>query len=379
MKKRFYINKNLVYVAILVVTLFFRLKINLKISELLEFQNYSKYEINYYFLTIISKLFLFIPYLFNKKDNLLYFKKESLKITLAKKDCNIKIVNRKNIIKIQIFFLLFSCSFLNFFSLNIFQTPDFFFFEPEKSKFRYNEENYSIILFILFQFIFDIKFYNFQYFSIFILLFILIIKNILNVYKYKEDFVHNLKVNSSIIIFQSLFSLSLIIMKYLNTFYYMDMYLIIFISDGILYLIFTCIYEYFLKGNFLKYLDFSSPYLIYYFYFVIINFINSYFFIIVLFLFNPIYYAFAQLIFISIYKIYGLFDENNNDKIYNILIILISLFDLISVFIYSELIQLNCFDFDKNTMNNMIIRAETELGMTDENSSNSEKNINSIN
>ena len=376
--KRFYINKNLVYVAILVVTLFFRLKINYKITELLIDKNYSKYEINYYFLTIISKIFLFIPYLLKKKVNYNNYQKNLKRIIIKIKNTTFKIVKR-NYDKFQIYFLVFSCSFSTFFSLNIFQNPKIF-SEPINSKFQYDNEIYLIILFILYQiFFYDIKFYNFQYFSIFILLFILIIKNILNVYKYKEDFVHNLKVNSSIIIFQSLFSLSLIIMKYLNTFYYMDMYLIIFISDGILYLIFTCIYEYFLKGNFLKYLDFSSPYLIYYFYFVIINFINSYFFIIVLFLFNPIYYAFAQLIFISIYKIYGLFDENNNDKIYNILIILISLFDLISVFIYSELIQLNCFDFDKNTMNNMIIRAETELGMTDENSSNSEKNINSIN
>ena len=143
------------------------------------------------------------------------------------------------------------------------------------------------------------------------------------------------------------------------------MYLIIFISDGILYLIFTCIYEYFLKGNFLKYLDFSSPYLIYYFYFVIINFINSYFFVMVLFSFNPIYYAFAHLIYLSINNFYNLFIENNSDKFYNILKIFISLFDLISVLIYSELIQLKCFNLNKNTMNNMIIRAESELKIND--------------
>ena len=208
-----------------------------------------------------------------KKVNYNNYQKNLKSIIITIKNTTFKIVKR-NYDKFQIYFLIFSCSFSTFFSLNIFQNPKFL-SEPIKSKFQYDNEIYLIILFILYQiFFYDIKFYNFQYFSIFILLFILIIKNILNVYKFKEDFIHNLKVNLSIIIVQSLFSLSLIIMKYLNLLYYIDMYLIFFISDGILYLIFTCIYEYFLKGNFLKYLDFSSPYLIYYFYFVIINFIN---------------------------------------------------------------------------------------------------------
>ena len=63
---------------------------------------------------------------------------------------------------------------------------------------------------------------------------------------------------------------------------------------------------------------------------------------------------------ISIFNFYELFIKENSN-FYNISIIFISLFDLISVLIYSELIQLNCYNLSKNTMNNMIIRAECEL------------------
>ena len=352
--KKFYINKNLVFVALLVIILFFRTKINIKIYEIL-MDNYTKYEINYFFLTSISKLLLFVPYLINKKKN-----NKKIKIILL--ISNNKIVKNKNyfdnIVKIQICFLIFSCSYLNFFSLNIYQSSDYF-YRPYYSYFSY-DEYYPIILFILYQIIFKIKFYNFHYVSIFILLLLLIIKNIFNVYKYEEDFIYNLKVNLSLIILRILFSISIILIKYLNVLYYIDMYLIYFISDGILYFIYLCIYESLLKENFFKYLDFSSSNLLYYFIFIVINFLQGYFFVIVLFLFNPIYYAFANLIYLSIYNFYELFIYDN-DKFYKISIIFISLIDLISVLIYSELIQLNCFNLNKNTMNNMIIRAENEF------------------
>ena len=357
--KKFYINKNLIFVALLVVIQLFREEISEKIYNLLKY-DFTKYECNYDFLNNISKLFLFIPYLLNKK----YLKKKQFKnIIISYKFSNFKIVKKINYldniyIKFQICFFIFSSSFLNFVTMNIYQSPDFF-FVPKFSKFNY-DEYYPIFLFILYQIISNTKFYNFHYISISILLFVLIIKNIFNLYEYKEEFINNLKVNLSLIILYALFSLDINIIKYLNVFYYMDMYLIYFISEGILYFIYLCIYQSFLIGNFFKYLDFSSSNLLYYFIFIVIYFLNDYIFIIVLFLFNPIYYGFAILMRISISNFYKLFIKKNSN-FYNISIIFISLFDLISVLIYSELIQLNCYNLSKNTMNNMIIRAECEL------------------
>ena len=69
---------------------------------------------------------------------------------------------------------------------------------------------------------------------------------------------------------------------------------------------------------------------------------------------------------ITINNFYNLFIiENNNDKLYYIFIIFINLFDLISILIYNEFIQLNCFDFDRNTKKNIMIRAENEFEICD--------------
>ena len=358
--KKFYINKNLIFVALLVVIQLFREEISEKIFNLLKY-DYTKYECNFDFLKCISKLFLFIPYLLNKKL-LFKNKKNENEIILSKAVSNSFFVKKINYfdkiyLKFQICFFIFSSSFLNFFTMNIYQTSNYFYYS-EFFKFNY-DEYYPIFLFILYQIISNTKFYNFHYISIFILLFVLIIKNIFNLYEYKEEFINNLKVNLSLIILRTLFSLDINIIKYLNVIYYMDMYLIIFISDGILYFIYICIYQLIFK-NFFKYLDFSSSNLLYYFIFIVIYFLNDYIFIIVLFLFNPIYYGFAILMRISISNFYELFIKKNSN-FYNISIIFISLFDLISVLIYSELIQLNCYNLSRNTMNNMIIRAESEL------------------
>ena len=361
--KKFYINKNLIFVALLVVIQLFREEISEKIFNLLIY-DYTKYECNFDFLTCISKLFLIIPYLLNKK----FLKKNLYKnILISNKLNNLKIVKKKNYydniyLLFQIFFFIFSCSFLNFFSMVIYQTSDYY-YSPKKSKFNY-DEYYSIILFILYQIISNTNFYNFHYVSISILLFVLIFKNIFNVYKYKEGFINNLKDNLTNIILRTLFSLYINLIKYLNVLYYLDMYLIFFISEGILFLIYFFIYQSFLNQNYFEHLDFSSSNLLYYFIFIVIFFLNDYIFVIVVFLFNPIYYGFAILIRISFNHFYELFIENNS-HFYNISIIFISLFDIISVLIYSELIQLNCFNLSKNTMNNMMIRAENEIEIQD--------------
>ena len=357
--KKFYINKNLFFVGLLVVIQFFGEKIDNKINYIFEDDN-IKYESTFYFLFCISKLFLIIPYLLNKK----FLKKKLNKnILISNKLNNLKIVKKKNFyLHFQICFFIFSCSFLNFFTMVIYQTSDYY-YSPKKSKFNY-DEYYSIILFILYQIISNTNFYNFHYVSISILLFVLMFKNIFNVYKYKEGFITNLKDNLTNIILSTLFSLNINIIKYLNVFYYLDMYLISFISDGILFLIYLFIYQSFLNQNFFEHLDFSSSNLLYYFIFIVIFFLNDYIFIIVVFLFNPIYYGFAILIRIIINHFYELFSENNS-YFYNISIIFISLFDIISVLIYSELIQLNCFNLSKNTMNNMMIRAENEIEIQD--------------
>ena len=197
----------------------------------------------------------------------------------------------------------------------IYQTSDYY-YSPKKSKFNY-DEYYSIILFILYQIISNTNFYNFHYVSISILLFVLIFKNIFNVYKYKEGFINNLKDNLTNIILRTLFSLYINLIKYLNVLYYLDMYLIFFISEGILFLIYFFIYQSFLNQNYFEHLDFSSSNLLYYFIFIVIFFLNDYIFVIVVFLFNPIYYGFAILIRISFNHFYELFIENNS-HFYNI-------------------------------------------------------------
>ena len=348
--KKFYINKNLIFVALLAITLCLSDIIDAKIFNIFE-NNNKKYKINYYFLTCISKLFLFVPYLINKKYS---FKNVNKKLLPKRIISNLFSVKEKNYfenicLKFKICFLIFSCSFLNFLSVNYFYYYKYDF-----------KEYYSIILFILYQIIFEIKFYNFHYVSISILLLLIIIKSILSVFISKIGFIIILNINLIVIILRSLDSINIILIKYLNVLYYIDMYLIFFISEGILYFIYLCIHESLLKENFFKYLDFSSSNLLYYFIFIVINFLQGYFLVIVLFLFNPIYYAFANLIYLSIYNFYELFIKKNSN-FYNISIIFISLFDLISVLIYSELIQLKCFNLNKNTMNNMIIRAENEF------------------
>ena len=86
--KKFYINKNLIFVALLVVIQLFREEISEKIYNLLK-HDFTKYECNFDFLTCISKLFLFIPYLLNKK----YLKKKQFKnIIISYKFSNFKII-----------------------------------------------------------------------------------------------------------------------------------------------------------------------------------------------------------------------------------------------------------------------------------------------
>ena len=90
--KKFYINKNLIFVALLVVIQFFREKIDNKIYYIFE-DDYIKYESTFYFLLCISKLFLIIPYLLNKK----FLKKNLNKnILILNKLNNLKIVKKKN-------------------------------------------------------------------------------------------------------------------------------------------------------------------------------------------------------------------------------------------------------------------------------------------
>ena len=91
--KKFYINKNLIFVALLVVIQLFREEISEKIYNLLKY-DYTIYECNFDFLKCISKLFLFIPYLLNKK----YLKKKQFKnIIISYKFSNFKIVKKKKI------------------------------------------------------------------------------------------------------------------------------------------------------------------------------------------------------------------------------------------------------------------------------------------
>jgi len=355
--KKFYINKKLYLVLLYIISNNFKKNFNLKLYNSIFDRNYEYYYINYSIINCISKIFFLIPYIINKdktknKEKTNITNKYSKKFILYNKNENNKVK-----IKFESSYLIFAFSFITFFAIYIYQSSDYF-FSISTIYFQY-DEYFSIITFVLYQIIFEIKFYNFHYISILILILILIIKNFVNIYYNELDFIDNLKVNLTNIILRILFSIGFILIKYLNIVYYIDMFFIYFISNGILHFIFFNCYQFILTGNFIEYIDFSFSKIFYYVIYIIIDFINSYIIIGIINYLDPIYYAFADLIFISInyfidnYEIYNLF-----------IIIIISLLDLVSVFIYSELIELKCFNLNRNTMNNMINRAEIEFKLS---------------
>ena len=222
-------------------------------------------------------------------------------------------------------------------------------------------------LFILYYIIFYKKknINKFQKISINLVIIILIITFCLNLYN--NNFFDNFCYLINNIILNLIRNLKLIILKYLIEYYYFDGFYL----NGYAAIVTIILYslEYFLKQyykigiiikNIFK-IIFSYNFLFLPIYIVFNFFINIYMIIIISD--NPVYFGFIRLLRKFLLIISNLLTNfKSNNKLINAIIeFIISIFLLIIMFIYCEFLQINFANINKDTKKNIQKRAENEM------------------
>ena len=222
-------------------------------------------------------------------------------------------------------------------------------------------------LFILYHIIFYKKknINKFQKISINFVIIILIITFCINLYY--NNFFDNFCYLINNIILNLIRNLKLIILKYLIEYYYFDGFYL----NGYAAIITIILYslEYFLKQyykigiiikNIFK-IIFSYNFFYLPIYIVFNFFINIYMIIIISD--NPVYFGFIRLLKIFLRNIFYLLNNlKSNNKLINAIIeFIISIFLLIIMFIYCEFLQINFANINKDTKKNIQKRAENEM------------------
>ena len=237
------------------------------------------------------------------------------------------------------------------FSLNIF---DFFCIFLRK---KFSAENYKFelelfffIIFIIFsKLILKIDFYKHQFFAMFLSIFISII---IFIYEYEINFLIYKIINFTYL------ALIMTLIKFVMIRFYFSPYLILFYEGLISFFICFSIEIYNLisnkKNNFLIFVEEKK----FFFIIFISNFIISILNIIIIYFFSPIFEILAYVLLSFLLQIKEILKEKNEK---NVFLFFLNVVYLICCLIITEIIVLNCFGFNKNTVFNIKERNKNEF------------------
>ncbi len=292
--------------------------------------------------SFLSSIFCLIPYLYIRYKTKNNLKDKRKKEILNQLDKRLKYILEKLKMfkekKLEIFIIIISISFINFFCHAQYLKKDFF--KKNLYIFEYNyHEFYFISFFILFKFFFNFTFYNLYKLCLIISIFssLLTLISLSYIKKDNNNIFDNLYLLFLIIIFRFLMSFVYCCYKYLMIYYFLNGYFIIFIV-GCLSSFLYFFYMFFCKENFFYFED-KIVYL-----YLFINFINNFIHQILLIKLidklNPLYYCLTNFISSLIKILYHvIFTKEKLKKVYFRLII--NIINIINGLIYCEIIQIN--------------------------------------
>ena len=279
----------------------------------------------------------------SRKKNHLFFQKENNLLIIE----NRKSKKKKLISKMKIFILI-----LNLFSFKIFNLFCIFLrlkFSAENN-YKFELEGFCFLIFIIFsKLILKINFYKHQFFAMFLSIFISII---IFIYKFKINFLIYQIINFTYL------ALIMTLIKFVMIRFYFSPYLILFYDGLISFFICFSIEIYNLisnkKNNFLIFVEEKK------FFFVIFisNFIISILNIIIIYFFSPIFEILAYVLLSFLLQIKEILKEKNEK---NVFLFVLNVVYLICCLIITEIIVLNCFGFNKNTVFNIKERNKNEF------------------
>ena len=307
---------------------------------------------NYYNLNLINSINILNIFIYlisiiqskSKKKNILFFQKENNLLLIENKKSK---KTKKLFSKMEILLLiliLFSLNFFNFFC--IFLRLKFF----KKDNYKFELEGFCFLIFIIFsKLILKINFYKHQFFAMFLSIFISII---IFIYKFKFEFLIYQIINFTYL------ALIMTLIKFVMIRFYFSPYLILFYEGLISFFICFSIEIYNLisnkKNNFLIFVEEKK------FFFVIFisNFIISILNIIIIYFFSPVFEILAYVLLSFLLQIKEILKEKNKK---NVFLFVLNVVYLICCLIITEIIVLNCFGFNKNTVFNIKERNKNEF------------------
>ena len=282
----------------------------------------------------------FISYCKNKKSKKKKLVNNELVITIFPINNNNELNDYKKIL-FYAFILSMMEMFLAIFSKSIVEYD-------EDKKFKYYEIQICTII-LCYNYLFKKEFYIHRKISFYIFLFILIFKviynlNDLNIKKGLIDMTYNL--------FHYFFvGFKIIILKYIINYFYISGYLLLGF-EGLFDLIFYFIYYYFSFG--IKKNIFNKIYCLVYLVITVLYFILHIFITFLITAFDPILYTLNSFL----YLLFQYFFENKDE-----FLVVNTIFNTINCFcilIFSEVIQINVCNLDKETKINIIEREKNE-------------------
>jgi hypothetical protein len=280
----------------------------------------------------------------SKKKNILFFQKENNLLLIENK----KIKKTKKLFsKMEILILILIVFSLNIFNLFcIFLRLKF----SKKENYKFELEGFCFLIFIIFsKLILKINFYKHQFFAMIVSILISII---IFIYEYEINFLIYKIINFTYL------ALIMTLIKFVMIRFYFSPYLILFYEGLISFFICFSIEIYNLisnkKNNFLIFVEEKK------FFFVIFisNFIISILNIIIIYFFSPIFEILAYVLLSFLLQIKEILKEKNEK---NVFLFVLNVVYLICCLIITEIIVLNCFGFNKNTVFNIKERNKNEF------------------
>ncbi len=280
----------------------------------------------------------------SKKKNILFFQKENNLLLIENKKSK---KTKKLFSKMEILILILIVFSLNIFNLFcIFLRLKF----SKKENYKFELEGFCFLIFIIFsKLILKINFYKHQFFAMFLSIFISII---IFIYEYEINFLIYKIINFTYL------ALIMTLIKFVMIRFYFSPYLILFYDGLISFFICFSIEIYNLisnkENNFLKFVEEKK----FFFIIFISNFIISILNIIIIYFFSPIFEILAYVLLSFLLQIKEILKEKNEK---NVFLFVLNVVYLICCLIITEIIVLNCFGFNKNTVFNIKERNKNEF------------------
>ena len=344
----FFFHKNHIYLFIIFIILISQYFIDFFIHNYIHKKYKLKDKLYRFYLLCFryaGQSLLLLPYFISYYDNK---KSEKKKITNNNLSLTILPVNNIKEFKNNNIFILFYAFILSMMELLLNTFSNSIAFHEDNKNFKYKEIQICIIIICYYK-LFNITLYIHQKICFYIFFFILIFKLIYNIFELDRDiYLFDLAYN---FVHYFFVGFKIIILKYLINYFFISGYLLLGL-EGLLDLIFHFVYYYLSFG-----IEKNIFEKIYYLLFLIITieyFILHIFLTILITKFDPILYTLSSLFFTIIEYF---LEEIDKYIIVNIIINIISCF---CILIFSEIIQLNFCNLNKNTKINILKREKNE-------------------